>query len=175
LAQVVEHREDSDRVRGRAARCHAIAHHLVTVVDHGPVGIGAAALVGLVGYGASLVLFVRALRAAGAARTGAYFSLAPFFGGTLSVALFGEALSIRLVAAGLLMGLGVWLHLTERHEHEHEHVDVEHDHLHAHDEHHGHDHAGGEPGGAPHAHRHRHDRLTHRHLHFPDVHHEHPH
>ena len=137
--------------------------------------IGAAALVGLVGYGASLVLFVRALRAAGAARTGAYFSLAPFFGGALSVALFGEALSIRLVGAGLLMGLGVWLHLTERHEHDHEHVDVEHDHLHAHDEHHGHDHAGGEPGGAPHSHRHRHDRLSHRHLHFPDVHHEHPH
>ena len=137
--------------------------------------IGAAALVGLVGYGASLVLFVRALRAAGAARTGAYFSLAPFFGGALSVALFGESLSIRLVAAGLLMGLGVWLHLTERHEHDHEHVDVEHDHLHAHDEHHHHDHAGGEAGGAPHAHRHRHDRLTHRHLHFPDVHHEHPH
>jgi ABC-type nickel/cobalt efflux system permease component RcnA len=131
--------------------------------------------VGLVGYGASLVLFVRALRAAGAARTGAYFSLAPFFGGTLSVALFGEALSIRLVAAGLLMGLGVWLHLTERHEHEHAHVDVEHDHLHAHDEHHRHEHGGGEPGGAPHAHRHRHDRLTHRHLHFPDVHHEHWH
>jgi drug/metabolite transporter (DMT)-like permease len=141
-----------------------------------PAGkIGAAALVGLVGYGASLVLFVRALRAAGAARTGAYFSLAPFFGGALSVALFGEALSIRLVAAGLLMGLGVWLHLTERHEHEHEHLDVEHDHLHAHDEHHRHEHGGDGPGGAPHAHRHRHDRLTHRHLHFPDVHHEHPH
>jgi drug/metabolite transporter (DMT)-like permease len=137
--------------------------------------IGAAALVGLVGYGASLVLFVRALRAAGAARTGAYFSLAPFFGGILSVALFGEALSIRLIMAGLLMGLGVWLHLTERHEHEHAHEDMEHDHLHAHDEHHQHAHRSDELGGGPHAHRHVHDRLTHRHLHFPDVHHEHPH
>jgi drug/metabolite transporter (DMT)-like permease len=133
--------------------------------------IGAAALVGFVGYGASLVLFVRALRAAGAARTGAYFSLAPFFGGVLSMALFGEAPSIRLGAAGLLMALGVGLHLTERHEHEHEHRGVEHDHSHAHDEHHPHEHGGGEP----HALGHVHDRLTHRHPHFPDAHHEHPH
>ena len=102
--------------------------------------IGAAALVGLVGYGASLVLFVRALRAAGAARTGAYFSLAPFFGGALSVALFGEALSIRLVAAGLLMGLGVWLHLTERHAHSHRHEPLTHAHSHVPDLHHRHGH-----------------------------------
>jgi drug/metabolite transporter (DMT)-like permease len=136
---------------------------------------GSAALVGLVGYGASLVLFVRALRVAGAARTGAYFSLAPFFGGVLSVGLFGEPLSMRLVTAGVLMAAGVWLHLTERHEHAHAHLDVVHTHSHVHDEHHQHAHDGGATPSEPHAHRHRHRRLTHRHPHFPDVHHGHPH
>jgi drug/metabolite transporter (DMT)-like permease len=137
--------------------------------------ISAAAVLGLLGYGVSLVLFVRALREIGAARTGAYFSLAPFFGASLSVGLFAEELSGQLLAAGLLMGAGVWLHLTERHDHEHGHPEVDHDHSHAHDEHHRHAHAGGEPAGEPHAHRHRHGPLIHRHPHFPDIHHQHPH
>ena len=137
--------------------------------------IGAAAVVGLVGYGISLVLFVRALRDLGAARTGAYFSLAPFFGAVLAVGLFGEALSARLVIAGIAMGVGVWLHLTEHHEHEHGHRELEHEHSHAHDEHHRHAHGPDEAPGEPHSHRHVHRRLTHRHPHFPDVHHEHPH
>ena len=137
---------------------------------------GAAALLGLVSYGVSLVLFVRALRAIGAARTGAYFSLAPFFGAVLAIALVGEAPSAQIVAAGLLMGLGVWLHLTERHEHAHAHAELEHDHAHEHDEHHQHhQQAGAEPADAPHSHRHMHAPLSHRHPHFPDVHHDHSH
>jgi drug/metabolite transporter (DMT)-like permease len=39
-----------------------------------------AGLVGFLGYGVSLVLFVYALRHLGTARTGAYFSTAPFLG-----------------------------------------------------------------------------------------------
>jgi hypothetical protein len=39
----------------------------------------------------------------------------------------------QLVVAGLLMGLGVWLHLTERHEHEHMHEPMEHAHPHVHE------------------------------------------
>src|SRR6185312_1591485 len=50
----------------------------------------AAGLVGLIGYGVSLVLFVLALRHLGAARTGAYFSTAPFIGAALAVIAFGE-------------------------------------------------------------------------------------
>jgi len=140
-----------------------------------PGPMAAAGLVGLVGYGVSLVLFVLALRDVGAARTGAYFSLAPFFGAILSVALLGERLSARLLVAGLAMAAGVWLHLTEHHEHAHDHPEVEHDHAHVHDDHHGHEHDSADAPIEPHAHRHVHRGLIHYHPHFPDVHHEHPH
>lgn len=133
----------------------------------------AALLVGLLGYGVSLVLFVIALRRIGTARTGAYFSTAPFVGGIVSLAMFGEPLTAGLVTAAVLMGLGVWLHLTEDHDHEHAHEEIEHDHPHVHDEHHQHGHDG--PVTEPHAHTHRHGRLRHRHAHFPDAHHVHMH
>jgi drug/metabolite transporter (DMT)-like permease len=76
--------------------------------------IALSGLIGLFGYGISLVLFVLALRQVGAARTGAYFSTAPFLGAALSLVLLREAWSWPLVGAGLLMALGVWLHLTEQ-------------------------------------------------------------
>lgn len=85
----------------------------------------AAMLVGFLAYGVSLTLFVIALRHLGTARTGAYFSVAPFFGALLALAL-GDPLTPQLLAAGVLMGLGIWLHLTERHEHEHVHEPLEH-------------------------------------------------
>ena len=138
-------------------------------------GLAAAAVVGFAGYGVSLVLFVMALRHVGTARTGAYFSLAPFFGGIASVILLREALTTQLVAAGGLMALGVWLHLTERHEHEHGHDDLAHEHRHVHDDHHDHSHDGSEPPGEPHSHWHVHDALRHSHPHYPDIHHRHGH
>jgi hypothetical protein len=131
--------------------------------------------VGFLGYGVSLALFVLALRHLGTARTGAYFALAPFVGAVLALPLLGEPLTFRLVAAGLLMGLGLWLHLAERHEHEHDHEALEHDHAHRHDAHHKHPHAPDDPSGEPHAHRHRHAALIHRHPHYPDLHHRHGH
>jgi drug/metabolite transporter (DMT)-like permease len=134
-----------------------------------------AGLVGFLGYGVSLVFFVRALRDLGAARTGAYFSLAPFFGAVLSVVLFRQDLSPQLVIAALLMAVGVWLHLTEHHDHEHEHAGLDHEHIHAHEEHHAHAHDRNEPSGEPHSHRHEHAPLRHRHPHYPDTHHHHPH
>lgn len=135
----------------------------------------AALLVGFLGYGVSLVLFVLALRNLGTARTGAYFSLAPFIGALLALPLLGESLTAKLVLSGLLMALGLWLHLTERHEHEHHHEELEHEHRHMHDEHHQHSHADDNPPGEPHSHRHRHARLTHKHPHYPDLHHRHTH
>jgi drug/metabolite transporter (DMT)-like permease len=137
--------------------------------------IAAALLVGFFGYGVSLVLFVLALRHLGTARTGAYFSTAPFLGAAAAIALLGEPLSLQLLAAGILMGIGVWLHLTERHAHAHEHALLEHDHRHVHDEHHRHDHAPGDPPGEPHTHHHAHGRLRHAHAHAPDSHHRHSH
>src|SRR5947207_8279542 len=95
-----------------------------------------AGVVGLCGYGISLVLFVLALRNLGTARTGAYFSTAPFLGAVISLALFREPLTLQLGAAALLMGAGVWLHLAERHEHEHVHEPLQHEHRHVHDAHH---------------------------------------
>jgi drug/metabolite transporter (DMT)-like permease len=140
-----------------------------------PGAVAGAALVGFVGYGVSLVLFVRALRLVGTARTGAYFSLAPFFGAAAAMSLLAEPPTLRLGVAGGLMGLGVWLHLTERHEHGHEHAELAHEHRHVHDEHHRHRHEAGVPSGEPHTHRHTHARLGHKHPHFPDAHHHHHH
>ncbi|MBT9598823.1 MAG: DMT family transporter [Vitreoscilla sp.] len=139
----------------------------------GPVVAGALAL-GFAAYGVSLVLFVIGLRHLGTARTGAYFSVAPFFGAALSVAWLGEPVTAPLLVAGALMAWGVWLHLSERHAHLHTHETMEHEHEHEHDAHHEHVHADG--GSAlRHSHRHRHDRLTHSHRHFPDEHHRHSH
>ena len=132
-----------------------------------------AGIVGFLGYGVSLALFVFALRHLGTARTGAYFSAAPFIGAVAAVVLLREPVTLQLLAAGLLMGLGLWLHLTETHEHEHEHGPVEHAHAHTHDEHH--QHTWEDPAGEPHTHRHRHVRLRHRHPHMPDMHHTHRH
>lgn len=131
--------------------------------------------IGFLGYGLSLACFVLALRQIGAARTGAYFSLAPFVGVLVALLAGREPLSLQLTAAALLMGAGVWLHLTEHHEHWHAHEPMEHDQLHWHDEHHQHEHTPADPPGEPHAHPHRHGRQIHSHPHFPDLHHPHRH
>ncbi len=141
-----------------------------------PVGtLVAIGIIGLFGYGVSLVLFVLALRHLGTARTGAYFALAPFVGAVISVLFLSEQMTIGLVIAGLLMAIGVWLHLTERHEHPHHHEPLEHEHLHIHDEHHQHAHLASDPPGEPHSHPHRHQELEHSHPHYPDIHHRHSH
>lgn len=134
-----------------------------------------AGLVGLIGYGVSLALFVLALRDLGTARTGAYFSLAPFVGATVSIVALGEPAGLGLIVGAGLMGWGLWLHLTERHEHVHSHEVIEHAHRHSHDEHHVHDHRVGDPVGDPHAHPHRHEPMIHSHPHYPDLHHRHRH
>jgi len=135
--------------------------------------VAAAASIGLLGYGVSLALFVVALRNLGAARTGAYFSTAPFVGVALAVLALGETPELLFWPAAILMLAGVWLHITERHEHEHVHEPMEHEHSHVHDEHHGHSHDLAWNGKEPHTHPHRHARLAHRHPHYPDIHHRH--
>lgn len=107
--------------------------------------------VGLLGYGFSLVMFVLALRGLGTARTGAYFSTAPFVGAGISLLVLGESASSQFWVAVLLMGVGVWLHLTETHEHAHEHGPLDYEHTGTH------------------------EKIRHSHHHFPDVHHRHGH
>lgn len=137
--------------------------------------LAGSAVVGLMGYGVSLALFIKALRYLGTARTGAYFSTAPFAGAILALLILHEPLTANLMAATGFMVFGVWLHLTESHEHEHSHPEEEHEHLHRHDEHHQHEHDPGIDLSEPHSHWHRHVSIAHSHPHYPDTEHRHEH
>ena len=160
------------------------ATNLVLALLHGAawpaVGpVASAAVLGFLCYGVSLVLFVVGLRNLGTARTGAYFSVAPFFGAFLAIVFLGEPVTLQLAGAGLLMALGVMLHLTERHQHGHTHEAAAHTHDHVHaadgDVHHDHDHDEPIAPGTQHAHWHQHNPISHVHRHFPDAHHRHTH
>jgi len=137
--------------------------------------VGPALLLGFASYGLSLVLYIGALRTLGTARTGNYFSAAPFIGAVVSVLLLKDPVTPSLMTAGLFMALGLWLHVTESHVHWHVHEPIDHEHAHTHDEHHQHTHTDSDPAGEPHSHKHHHDRLEHSHEHYPDIHHRHDH
>ncbi|MHB8886326.1 MAG: DMT family transporter [Methylovirgula sp.] len=137
--------------------------------------IALSALAGFIGYGISLVLFVVALRHIGTARTGAYFSTAPFVGAVIAILMLGEPITAQIIGAAVLMGVGVWLHLTEEHGHEHKHEPIAHSHRHRHDEHHQHEHDSQDRPGEPHTHWHVHASIRHSHPHYPDAHHRHQH
>jgi drug/metabolite transporter (DMT)-like permease len=132
-------------------------------------------VLGFLGYGVSLVLFVLALRGLGSARTGAYFSTAPFLGAAIAIVAMGEPVSLSFWMAAVLMGIGVYLHLTESHAHEHQHLPLTHGHRHVHDEHHQHEHSFEWSGTGAHSHVHEHAHIRHSHPHFPDIHHRHNH
>jgi len=132
-------------------------------------------VIGFLAYGVSLVLFVLGLRQLGTARTGAYFSVAPFFGAVFAVIGLGEPVTPPLLVAGGLMGIGVWLHLSERHRHAHVHEALVHEHEHVHDAHHRHTHDIPVAEGVSHTHWHQHAPMEHVHEHFPDAHHRHSH
>jgi drug/metabolite transporter (DMT)-like permease len=134
-----------------------------------------AGVIGFLGYGISLALYILALRHIGAARTGAYFSLAPFFGASIALVIWPETIHWSFLFATGFMALGVWLHLTEKHEHLHVHEPMRHTHRHVHDEHHQHEHGPDDPPGEPHVHEHEHPRMEHSHPHYPDIHHQHEH
>lgn len=139
-----------------------------------PGSIASALTIGFLAYGVSLALFIVGMRHLGTARAGAYYSVAPFFGALLAIAL-GESITWPLLVAAVLMAVGVWLHLTERHHHEHTHEPTTHDHWHTHDEHHQHEHDEPVSAGTWHKHEHTHEQLTHSHEHYPDAHHRHTH
>lgn len=157
--------------------CAGAANLVLALVLGGslpPIATCAAALaLGSVSYGASLLLYLRAQRALGAARQAVLFAAAPFAGALASVPLLGDRPSAVDLAAAALMALGIAGLLRARHSHLHTHAPLEHDHLHVHDDHHPHAH---QPGVAePHAHPHQHDAVTHAHPHVSDPHHRHPH
>ncbi len=163
-------------IKGFAAGTVNLIAALIAGADTPPLMyLGAALLLGFVSYGISLVLYVLAMRDLGTARTGAYFSLAPFVGAAVSLVVWKESLTLSFLVAGTLMAIGMWLHLSERHSHQHLHEPLTHTHLHVHDQHHQHAHAPGQDVTEPHSHRHTHERLVHSHEHYPDLHHRHSH
>jgi len=67
--------------------------------------VAAAMLLGFVSYGLSIFMYIRAQRSLGAAKTSAYYAVAPFVGTFLSFILIGEPLtSAYLVALLVMMG-----------------------------------------------------------------------
>lgn len=116
-----------------------------------------------------------ALRNLGTARTGAYFSAAPFVGAGASLLLLGDTPGTGFWLGGALMGAGILLHVSEKHVHSHIHEPMEHAHEHSHEVHHQHEHDFSWDGEEPHTHSHRNEPMTHTHPHFPDIHHRHEH
>ena len=135
----------------------------------------AAMMLGLISYGFSLVLHIRAMRALGVARQAALFSTAPFAGAIAAILILHEQLRPSYFVAGILMAAGVVAILRAQHEHSHTHDFIEHDHAHFHDRHHRHDHPAEVREYEPHAHPHRHEPMTHTHAHVSEAHHRHSH
>jgi len=134
-----------------------------------------ALLVGAVGYGASITLWIAGARDLGAARGQLVFATAPFVGAVLAWTVLGEATTGRQVVSLLIAAAGVSFVLYSDHEHLHSHTPIEHDHAHTHDDqHHDHPHAPGR-AVARHVHRHEHVAVVHPHPHVPDLHHRHRH
>lgn len=130
--------------------------------------------IGASGYGLSLRFYLLAQRTFGAARTGSVFAFAPFIGALAAFALGERAVSPYLALGGLLMLMGVVLHLAESHGHAHTHEAMEHEHAHNHNDGH-HDHSHEVMPARAHSHMHRHTPVTHGHPHVPDSHHSHRH
>jgi len=142
----------------------------IPALDHGAVLVAC----GATGYGASLYLYLLAQRRIGAGRTGSVFALAPFIGAAVAWALGDRDAGAYGLAAAGLFGLGVYLHVSERHGHHHVHGAIEHEHMHRHDDGH-HTHTHDPPFVGEHSHPHRHEHVEHEHEHAPDVHHVHTH
>ncbi len=154
---------------GSVSFCIAIGIH--APVPGIPLAFTVMAL-GFVTYGLSIFFFVRSLRTLGVARTGAYFSSAPFIGAMLSVLIFHELPGATFFIALPILATGLVLLAGEEHVHRHTHLALVHEHRHRHDDgHHLHDHTGDVPD--EHSHLHTHDDMEHAHPHLPDIHHRH--
>lgn len=137
------------------------------------VWIGTVLLLGFVAYGLSINFYIMAQKDLGAAKTSAYYSIAPFLGVAFSMVLLGErpsfqfyvALFIMIISTIIMAKDTVELQHTHEHRHththEHCHGDVVHTHEHTHMHSHLHTH-----GGDSEEHGHIHDNLdghTHEH------------
>lgn len=122
-------------------------------------------LLGFVAYGLSINFYIMAQKELGAAKTSAYYSIAPFLGVAFSMLLLGERPGLQFYAALALMAVSTFFMIkdtialqhthmhTHTHTHEHRHGDLVHTHEHTHTHEHIHVHDGDE---TVHAHRHSH-------------------
>lgn len=129
-------------------------------------------LLGFVAYGLSIHFYIMAQKDLGAAKTSAYYSIAPFLGVVFSVVLLGEkpkiqfyvALAVMVISTYLMVKDTVQLQHTHEHEHththEHRHGDTVHTHEHTHIHSHPHVHNGDSED-----HTHRHTPAYHQHSH----------
>jgi drug/metabolite transporter (DMT)-like permease len=137
--------------------------------------IGWSILIGALGYGASIVLYISGAQKLGAARSQMLFAAAPLAGAVIAWVALKEPVQLVQGIAAPTMLVGILLMISERHEHEHCHDSVVHIHEHCHDdEHHDHEHDG-DTSGERHTHEHIHERVRHNHAHMPDLHHRHGH
>lgn len=144
-------------------------------LDASPAIVASALGAGVLCYGVSIVLHVRAAHELGATRAQGIFASAPFAGAAIAFALLGEPIRAAHVAALLLLVPSIAALFWSRHAHPHAHAAIEHTHSHRHDDgHHFHEHPG-QPLATRHSHRHHHGPLEHAHPHWPDLHHRHPH
>ncbi|AGU53162.1 putative transporter, EamA-like family [Variovorax paradoxus B4] len=177
LSRALAERDPGQVVLGKAAIGATATALLAWLFGEPRPAVGAALVlfaVGASGYGLSLRFYLLAQRAFGAARTGSVFAFAPFIGAAFAIALGDRSGTWAMAAGGMLMMLGVALHLAESHGHEHAHERMEHEHAHRHDDGH-HDHTHDVLPAGPHSHPHVHDPVRHAHPHVPDAHHRHVH
>lgn len=73
-----------------------------------PMIVGGALLLGFVAYGLSVYLYVKAQRELGAAKTSAYYAIAPFLGAAFSIILLREVPGWNFVLALIIMILGTY-------------------------------------------------------------------
>jgi drug/metabolite transporter (DMT)-like permease len=130
--------------------------------------------IGSLGYGVSIVLWVRGARELGAARGQVIFATAPFVGAVISWIVLGEPVVAYQLVALAIAAAGVALSLGTGHTHAHRHERLDHEHEHSHDDGH-HTHVHTPPVTGRHTHRHRHEPIEHAHPHMPDLHHGHRH
>ena len=132
-----------------------ILHEAMPSIAH----VAAALALGFVTYGLSIFLYVRAQNTLGAAKTSAYYAVAPFVGALLSFVLLKESLSwmylvalcVMVVGAALVVADTLVRHHTHPHRHTFTHFHGGYVHSHTITHTHGHDHL-----GADGAHSHRH-------------------
>ncbi len=132
----------------------------------GPLWIGAVLLLGFVAYGLSINFYIKAQKDLGAAKTSAYYSIAPFLGVTFGMLILGERPAVQFYIGLAVMVLATVLMIRDtialQHTHEHSHIhchahrhgDLVHTHEHAHIHVHAHIHGEDES-----AHGHDHERL----------------